>query len=670
MRRLQLLALAFALSCANAQEEKVRILPADFNGDRENQMMRSFLRKKVHAALDRGRTDFEALKKPEQIEAYQQRLKAFFEKTIDLASFKKTRLKPQVTGVLKRDDYRIENVMFESLPDFHVTGNLYIPEGEGPFPAILHPCGHTENGKAAGVYQFVNQLLVRNGFVVLCYDPIGQGERKQLINEKGAGLLKSTSEHQALGRAPILLGRGLASYMIWDGIRALDFLETRPEVDGARLGCTGNSGGGNMTSFLMALDDRIQVAAPGCFMTTTRMKNEKPGPGDPEQNLFAQIREGLDHPDFAIIRAPKPTLILAATQDFVPIEGTWDAFRQAKRIYTKLGVPECIELIETDEKHGYSKRLREGAVRFFARWLQRRDVVISEPDDLVEEKVSDLLCSMDGQVLKMKGERTIFDLNAERSIELESERKEAWGRLSMEGKRNAVRGAVGISNIEFQVVMDADRSGPKFLRKVVASYDGISMPQLRILPDAKAPADEWVKLCFGSEKTIGDRSKLVETLAKYGNGEKRDPIWSATMVFTDLCDIGETKTVNWRFYGADSMISYMLGESYLEYRVEEMIALAKYERNRNGAKNIILQADGELVPAALHAAALEPDLFDSITLHGGLKSWDSLMRNPNPISETHNIVHGVLKVYDLPDLVKLIPEGKLEWKEKKASTKR
>ena len=118
------------------------------------------------------------------------------------------------------------------------------------------------------------------------------------------------------------------------------------------------------------------------------------------------------------------------------------------------------------------------------------------------------------------------------------------------------------------------------------------------------------------------------------------------------------------------MIAYMLGESYLKYRVEEIIAIAKFDQkyDRSADKNH-LHAYGELVPAALHAAALEPDLFDSITLHGGLKSWESLMRNPNPISETHNIVHGVLKVYDLPNLVNLIPEGKLEWKEEKASTK-
>ena len=100
-----------------------------------------------------------------------------------------------------------------------------------------------------------------------------------------------------------------------------------------------------MTSYLMALDDRIVAAAPSCFLTTTRRKNDNPGPGDAEQNIFGQISYGMDHPDYVLMRAPKPTLICAATRDFVPIEGTWETFRQAKRIYARLGFSERIGLV-------------------------------------------------------------------------------------------------------------------------------------------------------------------------------------------------------------------------------------------------------------------------------------------------------------------------------------
>ncbi|MCB1078716.1 MAG: hypothetical protein KDM64_12890, partial [Verrucomicrobiae bacterium] len=130
-----------------------------FAGEKGNQMMRAYLRGRVAEAMDRRSRRVEKLDTPEQIAAYQEELQRFFREAIDLDSFEQGPLNPQVTGRLDRDGYSIENVMFESLPGFHVTGNLYLPAGEGPFPAILHPCGHTENGKAGDAYQWVNQLL-------------------------------------------------------------------------------------------------------------------------------------------------------------------------------------------------------------------------------------------------------------------------------------------------------------------------------------------------------------------------------------------------------------------------------------------------------------------------------------------------------------------------------
>jgi len=166
--------------------------------------------------------------------------------------------------------------------------------------------------------------------------PLDQGERHQLLDADGKPIItRSTEGHTRAGVGAILVGRNTATYRIWDGMRAIDYLASRPEVDADRIGCTGISGGGTMTSYLMALDDRIQAAAPGCFITTTRRKNESPGPGDAEQNIFGQIAYGMDHADYILMRAPKPTLICAATHDFVPIEGTWEAFREAKRLYTR-----------------------------------------------------------------------------------------------------------------------------------------------------------------------------------------------------------------------------------------------------------------------------------------------------------------------------------------------
>ena len=211
-----------------------------------------------------------------------------------------------------------------------------------------------------------------------------------------------------------MLGQNLATYRIWDGIRSIDFLAGRDDIDESRIGCTGNSGGGLMTSYLMALDPRIVAAAPSCFITTTRRKNDDPGPGDAEQNIYAQTAYGMDHPDYVLMRAPKPTLILAATRDFVPIAGAWETFRQAKRLYTRMGVAERVDLVEADEEHGFSLHLRTGACRWMRRWLLNRVDEVTESDfDVFSDR--QLQCTPRGQVLLLEGARSVFQLYRARS---------------------------------------------------------------------------------------------------------------------------------------------------------------------------------------------------------------------------------------------------------------
>ncbi len=659
-----------APEAAREAETGIESLADHFEPDLENQMMRAYLRERAHAALDERRERFEALETPQQIAAYQERLAGFFRETIDLASFERGPLKARVTGRLEREGYAVEKVIFESLPGFSVTGNLYLPEGGGPFPAILHPCGHSTDGKAAEAYQRVNILLARQGFVVLCYDPIGQGERSQLVDRRtGRGFGSPTGEHQVLGPAPVLLGRSLASFMIWDGMRGIDFLQSRPEVDPERIGCTGNSGGGNLTSFLMALDERIGAAAPGCFMTTTRMKNEKPGPGDPEQNLFAQTREGLDHPDFAIIRAPRPTLILAATGDFVPIEGTWDAFRQAKRIYTKLGFPERIDLVEAPEKHGFSKPLREGAVRFFARWLKGESVEVFEPDGVAVETEEDLRCTPDGQVLAMAGERSLFEINRERSGDLGQGRRAAWESRDDRGRRDLVREVIGLPE-ELPAALPAALPAPgrsvgvgtgggtnHVAEMVFETEPGIRVPAHRTYLEIHS--EDWpgatpIELhCLDAAWSLlsGPQSPALEADPGADRSER---------VVINLRDSGFSKTRNWRFHGADGWIAQMLGTSYLAMRTRDLITVARaLKREGGGDRPIRLHAGDEFVPVALHAAALEPDLFESVTLHGGIRSWEEVIDSRDPVPHFHQVVHGALKHYDLPDLVELIGREKV-----------
>ena len=178
------------------------------------------------------------------------------------------------------EGFRIEKVIYESVPGFHVTALLYLPLSPPPYPAVLLLCGHTENGKAGyqEAAEFCWQKAAWPASVLIRSD---RGNAARCWMKPANPLFASpTLEHNIEGVAPILLGRNLAGYMIWDGIRSIDYLASRPDIDPDRIGCTGNSGGGNMTSFLMALDERIISAAPSCFISTTRRKKRKPR--DPE----------------------------------------------------------------------------------------------------------------------------------------------------------------------------------------------------------------------------------------------------------------------------------------------------------------------------------------------------------------------------------------------------
>src|SRR4029079_15446311 len=269
--------------------------------------------------------------------------------------------KHRQTGEIDADDYTIEKFVYESFPGYFVSAILYKPKNfVGRRQAVISPCGHSPEGKAAKTYQICHVNLVRRGYVVMSYDPVGQGERSQCwdaANHKSRYNL-TCGEHAVLGNPLYLLGTSLARYRIWDGMRGLDYLAALPEVDPRRLGCVGNSGGGTLTAYIAALDPRVRAAAPCCYITTLprRMGNRitTDPDADPEQDIFGVVAEGIDHAGLLALRAPRPTLIGAAKQDFFPIEGTRESYNEAKRLFEVSGASDNIQLVEVDHRHGLS----------------------------------------------------------------------------------------------------------------------------------------------------------------------------------------------------------------------------------------------------------------------------------------------------------------------------
>ena len=650
-----------------------RLLADDFvlldrSRPENSQMLRNHFRRLAHEALDRRLEQYEQLKTPEQIRFWQKKQQERFREL--LGGFpERTPLNARVVGKLTGDGFRAEKIIYESRPGFLVTATLYLPESPAPYPGVLFPCGHSENGKAAGSYQKACMLLAKNGCAALIFDPPGQGERKQILGQHHDdhgptdAPFKSTSEHMVTGVAPVLLGQNLATYFIWDGMRGIDYLQSRDDILADKIGCTGNSGGGNQTSFLMALDDRIVAAAPGNFITTTRIKNDRPGPGDAEQNIFGQTKYGIDHPDFLLMRAPEPTLILAATQDFIPIEGSWTAYRQAKRTFARLGFPERVDLVETDDKHGYNSELRVAMVRWMRRWLLHQDNVITE-GELTLFSDRQLECTPQGQTLLIDGAKSIFDLNREEERRLAEKRASAWSDLSNADRRLKVLKVAGISELnalptpEVTQLTTVTKDRYRMERFVFSTSPELKIPALLFVPDNTKGSAVLLVHSNGKNTATGPGSD-VEKLLRAGS----------TVLAIDVAGCGETQMKPWRYgsmsgvlgpNSAEFYVAYMLGRSFVGLRAEQIMTTARWLSDRTGRKQEIdVLATGELCVPALHAAVATPDLFGNIELRDSLDSWKSVIDTPVTERQLINVVHGALQTYDLPELRVMIPTAKL-----------
>jgi dienelactone hydrolase len=230
----------------------------------------------------------------------------------------RTPLRMQEVGRLARPGFRIEKVIYESTPNHHVTANVYVPDGPGRWPTVLFPCGHENEAKATISYQQTAMLFATHGFVVLVPDPVSQGERLQLTDAAGKGLTRGgTTEHTLLNAQAALVGHNLPAAELWDNIRGLDYLATRPDVDTARFGCLGNSGGATQTAYLLALEPRLKVAALCSYVAAGERNLELTGPADGCVMLPNAGRLRLDIADWPIAFAPRPLLLLAGRYDFV-----------------------------------------------------------------------------------------------------------------------------------------------------------------------------------------------------------------------------------------------------------------------------------------------------------------------------------------------------------------
>ena len=330
----------------------------------------------------------------------------------------RTPLQARITGTIRMKGFQIRKVIFQSVPGIYVTALLYVPDQreEGNItkhPAILVPAGHASDGKDH--YQSLCQHLVQRGYVVLAWDPVGQGERSQFWDAK-AGKSRYNlicAEHAVLGNLAYLAGTNLARWEIWDGLRAFDYLLTLPEVDGNRINITGTSGGGFQAIHIAALEPRIKVAAISCYITALPMRIHnrifKDPDSDPEQDLYGMISNGVDHAGLLALMYPRPVFVAAAVLDFFPIEGTEKTFREVRQIYARFGHGDRIAMAEGYHGHEYSESNQEAAFEFLDHFNQMPVVKTLVPDQQLDAK--QLQCTPTGQVMQdFPDAKTLTDL--------------------------------------------------------------------------------------------------------------------------------------------------------------------------------------------------------------------------------------------------------------------
>ncbi len=634
-----------------AADENLRVLPETINGVSVSKIMGHYLRQQAARQFENWKREYEKRKTAEQVSEYQKRLRAKFIEVLGGLP-ERTPLNPQVTGVVRCDGYHVEKIIFESRPKHYVTAILFLPDAEkykAPYPGVLVPCGHSNIAKAADSYQKMGALLALNGMAALVFDPIDQGERGQLIEDWPK--LWGTKAHTMVAIGSILLGRNTATFEVWDGMRGIGYLQSRPEVDPKRIGCTGNSGGGTQTSYLMALDDRIIAASPSCYITNFDRLLNTLGGQDAEQNIYAQLAFGMDHADYLMMRAPTPILICAATRDFFDIGGTWTSFRYAKRLYTRLGFAERIDLLENDAGHNYNRQAREGVVRWMSRWLCGKDKPITEPDikPLSKEEIQ---CTPDGQVMLLKGARSVYDLNRDYEKDLAGRRKKMWESTEPAVLLSQVRKMAGIRKLselpkpEVEELDVIERDGYRVKKMIVKPEKGIYLPALMFVPSKENIKGAVLYLHEEGKSKDAAPGGPIEKLVKTGQ----------TVLAVDIRGIGETLGTGQRYFqpyfgsdGQDVYIAYVLGRSYVGMRAEDMMVCARLLRQTQPGPVTII-AVGHVGVPALHAAALEPDLFSYVKLVRTLISWSNVVELGRSYNQLVNTVHGALTVYDLPNL--------------------
>ncbi len=568
----------------------------------------------------------------------------------------RTPLNARVTGRLEREQYVIEKLIFESRPNFPVTANLYLPAGRSQgVPGVVGSCGHSNNGKAAEAYQAFAQGLARLGYVCLIFDPIGQGERLQYVREDlQPRFSPGVTEHLIAGNQQYLVGEFLGMWRAWDGIRALDYLLSRPEVDPRHVGVTGNSGGGTMTTWLCGVEPRWTMAAPSCFVTTFRRNLENELPADTEQCPPRVLALGLDHADFLAAQAPDPIIILAKERDYFDARGVEEAYRRLRHLYGLLGAEDNVSLFIGPTTHGYTQENREAMYRWFNRATRISDA--DREPEIVLEKDEDLWCTPHGQVAEQKA-RTVFSFTAEKSRALAKTRVNLSGQTLRQAVSDVLKLPPRQGPPEYRILRYLNGRKyplPHAVAYAVETEPGIQALVYRLYREAwysRPPQGPPRAMLYVSHLSSDAELREEPLLRDLLDREPQTPLYTC-----DVRGIGESRPetcgVNTFLapYGCDFFYaahSLMLDRPYVGQKTFDVLRVLAWLAAL-GHTEIHLIARGWGTLPATFAAVLDEHVRQ-VTLKHPLRAYAEIAESEQYNWPLAQLLPGVLERFDLPD---------------------
>ena len=588
---------------------------------------------------------------PERIRARQKWVRDTFWRLVG-GQPERTPLNARTLGEVKRDGYTIQNVLYESRPNLHIPANLYIPSsGRSPYPGVLFQMGHTLNGKAGDTYQKCCQGLARLGYLVLAFDPMGQGERTYYPRPGGTltRLRSADEEHNLPGRQMLLVGDTSTRFQAWDAVRSLDYLAGHPLVDPTRLASTGQSGGGTLTMLLACIDDRLACAAVASGNTENVAAAGFNPPGssdDAEQDFINSGTAGFDRWDLLYPIAPKPLLVLVSSKDSFGtyssnyIKDGWSEYLKLQQVYEVLGAKEKLGWGDTPLPHGLAYGPRLDIYRWFEKWLKPAGTVreIAEEPPVKPEPDEQTWVSPGGNVVRAFHGQTPFSLLKRPRNPKGGQWRQVLGVTAPPvGVHFAELGRTPFPRVQVTAVEVQSAPQvwlPAWLYEPRPTRSGL---QAVLVLEANGRNGQWQEDGPWPRRAVDGEAVCVADVRGTGDLLPEFPRGSARYARTHQ----EEEHYAWA--------SLILGRPLVGQRTMDILTLILALANRTGGK-VRVEADGKLTIPTLFAAAMSPEQVESVRLTGGLISYASILETEEYKHPTANFAFNLLNEVDLPEV--------------------